>query len=673
MYTSIQLKKLSKSLVILILLLTFQQHVDAQENDSVFQMPLEELMQQQVSSITKKLQKVDDVAAATYVITAEDITQSGATNIPEALRLAPGINVAAINNNRWAVSIRGFNSRATDKLLVLIDGRTLYPAFFPGTIWENNEIPLELIERIEIMRGPAVSLWGNNAVNGVINIITKSAHDTVGTNIRLKTGSEQRLLANGSFGWIVDDQTSIRLHAYSRNTDDSKAVFDSKSADSWQSQNIGFRFDKELSRGRVLVQGGAFNTHVDDRIIAPRFDGAVDILTGGRKSDSAHMQAMWEQHSDEGTIHTLQGFVEYVSSDLGLGISKRKTVDIEYQQQLKLLARHDLIWGTGFRLWNDQAESTPYMQMSESKKTSHLASFFIQDDISLIPDALVLTLGSRVEQRTDIDTAFSPNIRLLWTPNKENSLWVAASKAVRQPTRAESDTKLVIAPASSATSFLPVIKESNQPLKSEQLQAFDFGWRRQWKPSLTTDLAGFIYDYDDLRSTHTVAPTSSPPTFIPLIVSNALNVRNYGAELSTKWEPSRDWQFTFNYSWKKTKADYDGAGLFTPFVDSTPKNSLSLQFYHQINASWKLSGLFRYVDNIDVLSPLRDNGNAYHVPSYSTLDLKVNYQLSPNINFSITGKNLLESSHKEFIDDLFSSPAAEIQRSIYVGLEWNIK
>ena len=660
-------------LAILLLLLSFQQQAYADQSDAILEMPLEELMQQQVSSITKKLQRVGNVAAATYVITADDISQSGATNIPEVLRLAPGVNVAAINNNRWAVSIRGFNSRGADKLLVLVDGRTIYPEIFPGTIWENNEIPLELIERIEIIRGPAASLWGNNAVNGVINIITKSAHDTVGTHINLKAGSEQRLLANGSQGWIVDDRTSFRIHASSRNTDDSKAVFDENSADSWQSQTIGFRLDKELSQGRLLVQGGAFNTRVDDQITVPRLDGVVDTLTDGRSSDGVHLQAIWEHYTDNHTINTLQGFLEYSDLDWGLAESKRKTIDIEFQQQSTLLTSHDFMWGVGVRLWNDDIESTPYMQLNETRKNSYLTSFFIQDDISVVPEKWVLTLGSRIEKRTDIEAAFLPTIRLLWTPNIENSVWFAVSKAVRQPTRSEKEAKVIIAPPSAATSFLPVLKEDEQPLRSEYLYAVDFGWQRQWEDSLSTDFAGFIYDYDDFRSSETVLPTTFPPTFIPLIVSNELNVQSYGAELTTKWQPSKEWQFILNYSWRKMKADYDRAGSFSPLLDSSPEQSASLQFYHQINTKWQLSGLFRYVDSINVLSPLRDNGNAYHVPSYSTLDLKLNYKLSPSINLSITGQNLLERSHKEFIDELFSSPAAEIQRSVYVGLEWSIK
>ncbi len=268
---------------------------------------------------------------------------------------------------------------------------------------------------------------------------------------------------------------------------------------------------------------------------------------------------------------------------------------------------------------------------------------------------------------------FLPNIRLLWMPNNENSIWSSISKASRQSTRGERESKFVISPPSSATLFLPVIADANDFTKPEDLYAFDFGWRRQWASSFSTDLAGFIYRYNDSRSTQIVMPTAFPPTHIALKGGNALNVHSHGVELSTKWHPSKDWQFSFNYSWKKIKADYDGVGLFSPYVDSTPRNSLSLQFNHQINANWKLSGTFRYVDSIDVFSPLRDNGNAYHVPSYSTLDLKVNYQVSPDIKLSITGQNLLESAHKEFIDDLFASPAAEIQRSIYVGIEWNIK
>jgi len=660
-------------LFVFVLKMPIQSHANELNGpqDDLFQRPLEDLMQQQVSTLTKKLQKVEDTSAAAYIISAQDIARSGATSLPEVLKLAPGVNVAAINNNRWAVSIRGFNSRLSNKLLVLLDGRTIYPSLFPGTVWENNDIPLELIERVEILRGSAAAAWGNNAVNGVINIITKSSHDMIGGQIGVVVGTEQQASGTAIHSWALDENTSFRVHAYGRKTDKSERVSGGSAPDGWESQNIGFRLDRELNQGRILLQGGAFSSLVEDEIIAPRFDGGIDVLTNDRKNDSAHLQLMWEHFSSNGISHTFQWFTEFSNGNVAGGEHRRKTLDLEYQQQRTVGNKHDFIWGLGYRLWNDGGPESPYARLISNYKTSHLASIFAQDDISLIPEKLVLSVGARLEQRSDIDKEFQPNVRLLWMPNRLNSLWVAATRAARMTVRSEREAIITLAPPSIETSMLPVVNINNEDLQSEIIKSVDFGWRRQWKSSLSTDLAGFIYHYDNLRSTQLSIPTSFPPTSIPLLVGNGINAQSYGAELSVDWEPRDDWQFTLNYSWLQIESSKDDPAILdaTP-DDSSPTNTILLHASHQFNQKVEWSGLLRYVDDVDIVSPVFGFGSAYHIPSYTTLDLKLKYQLDPNLSISVVGQNLLQSSHKEFIDDLSITPATEIQRGVYLKLDW---
>jgi len=662
-------------LILLAFVLNLPIQSDANElngpQDDIFLLPLEDLMQQQVSTLTKKLQKIEDTSAAAYIISAQDIARSGATSLPEVLRLAPGVNVATINNNRWAVSIRGFNSRLSDKLLVLLDGRTIYPSLFPGTVWENNDIPLELIERVEILRGSAAAAWGNNAVNGVINIISKSSHDMIGGQLGVVVGTEQQASGTAIHSWALDENTSFRVHAYGQKTGKSERVSGGTAPDGWESQNIGFRLDKELNQGRILLQGGAFSSLVEDEIIAPRFDGGVDVLTDDRKHDSAHLQLMWEHFSSNGTSHTFQGFTEFSESDFAGGSHRRKTLDLEYQQQLTLGNKHDLIWGLAYRLWNDGGPETPYAKLISDYKTSHLASVFAQDDISLIAEKLVLSVGARLEQRSDIDKEFQPNIRLLWTPNRLNSVWLAATRAARMTVRTEREAIVTLVPPSTETFMLPVVTISNEDLQSEIVKSVDFGWRRQWYPSLSTDLAGFVNHYDNLRSTQLSMPTSFPPTAIPLLVGNGISAESYGAELSVDWAPRNDWQFTLNYSWLHVESSKDDPAVVdATFDNSSPKNTLALHVSHQFNPKFEWSGSWRYVDDIDIVSPTHGFGGAYHVPSYTTLDLKLKYQLDPNVSLSVVGQNLLQSSHKEFIDDLSITPATEIQRGMYLKIDW---
>lgn len=637
-------------------------------SDDIFDLPLEELMQHQISSVTKKLQPIEDTPAAAYVITAQDIQRAGVTSIAEALRLAPGVEVAAIDNSKWAVSIRGFNSRLSDKLLVLLDGHSVQPPLYPGTVWESFDIPLELIERIDILRGAGAAFWGKNAVNGVVNIITKSAHDSVGGKVNIVVGTTQKLIATGRYGWTIDDLTSFSINAYSRKAEGSRPARSvSEIDDNWESRRLDLRLDKELANGRALIQAGIFSTQNGGEVISADFSGGVSTILDDAKSHGVHLQAMLE-HETGDSLHTFQFFIEQMTTDFQTYKDTRKAIDLEYQQQVELFQIHDFTWGAGYRLWSDGNEASPYVSIDGGVKTSALASLFFQDDISLFDDDVILTLGARVEKKRERDHEFQPNIRLLWTPDDENSLWAAVSRVKRIPTRGEEDGRVSLQTGSIATFGLSVIKEVNS-LKSEELEALDFGWRRQWSPSFSTDLAGFIYNYNDLRSTGIPVPAGFPPTHLAIMISNMTKAHNTGVELSSEWLPRHDWQFKLNYSWINTHfTNLDPLGAqASAFSNTSPKNQISLQASHQFNHKLEWSSFLRYTDNIRISAP----ANKFNIPSYINLNMRLNYKVNEQFSFSIIGKNILNASHQEFINDTYTMPLSEIDRSIYLKLDWS--
>jgi iron complex outermembrane receptor protein len=640
------------------------------DTDAIFQLSLDNLMQQQVSSINKRIQSLEHTPAAIYVITANDIERSSATSLADVLRLAPGVEVAAINNGQWAVSIRKFNSVAADKVLILIDGRTLHPPIYPGVFWENNDFPLELIERIDILRGAGSVIWGNNAMNGVINIITKSAHDTTGKELHTTFGTEQKHIINGSVGWAIDEKTSVRIHAHTRNTASPKhQEIKEDGGSAWQAQNLGFRLDKDLRSGRLLVQGSMFHSESENNHTATRLDGGVDLLTDDKKSNSVNLQLMWEYRQDN-ILHTFQGFSEYARTDLGVITDTKKMLDLEYTQQSDLGRRHHLFAGIAHRLWQDGGDPTLYINGMLDRKTRYVSSLFIQDDISLIADTLQLTVGMRMEKKQGYPKEFQPNLRLLWTPTHSNSLWLAMSKSVRMPVRGETDANVAAFPASLESFGLPVIVDRNSQLKPEELKAFDIGWRSQWSHSFSTDLTAFVYHYDDVRAAVN-RPFSFPPfpDHIALQLSNDFSVNTQGVEVSASWQPQRNWLVNFNYSYSNQSSEtHNPAVLSASLASASPKYQSSMHVYHQVSNKVDWSAFLRHVGAFEVRGFVHQQG--YSIPSYTALDMRVRYKLNPELSLSLVGKNLLDSRHVEFVNDVFARPAEQIERSVYLKLDW---
>jgi iron complex outermembrane receptor protein len=620
-----------------------------------------------VTSVSKKAQTLAETAAAAYVIKAEDIRRSGATNIPEALRLAPGVQVAAIGNNRWSVSIRGFNSRFSNKLLVLVDGRAIYSPAFSGVFWEDNDIPLENIERIEVIRGPGGSLWGANAVNGIINIITYPAQSTQGGLVSVAVGDVMRANVLARYGWALDDETYVRLYANSKSVNPGQAVAGGDGPDNWKSKQAGFRLDATRARDSYTLQGSISDYQAGDRITA--FTAAppyATLLNTDGNGQTAHLLGKWEHPTDTGS-RSIQAFVDHSDTDLGVARYRNNTFDLEYLQQATG-DTHDLVWGLGYRVSKDQIDATAHVLFTDPKKTFSLYSAFIQDEIMLVPKRWRLTLGSRFEHNDFTGFEVQPNIRLLWTPSQQDSVWAAASRAVRTPSRGERASTAFVAPPNPPFVPLPLAAVGNPNMASEKLSALDMGWRRQWSPTLNTEVAAFYYRYADLRG---ILPPGSPLfsggfPYLPLDLTNAIGADSYGLELAVDWQPLSNWRLQANTSLFHIRARNALPGATgSEFLGATPNHQVSVRSSLDISPQWQWDVWLRHVAKLD------GSGTSFDaVPAYTNLDMRLAWKPQPKLEISLVGQNLFDHTHPEIVSTNIYSTPVQIKRGVYLKADW---
>lgn len=648
--------------------------VAASNMDSVLNLSLEELMQATVTSASKKSQSLAEIAGAVFVINADDIRRSGATNVPEALRLAPGVQVAAIGHNRWSVSIRGFNSRFSNKLLVMVDGRAIYSAGFSGVFWEHNDIPLNNIERIEVIRGPGGSIWGANAVNGIINIITYSAKDTQGGLISAAAGNELRGVGQARYGWALDEETHLRLHAQAKSVDAGQAVAGGDGPDNWKNQQAGFRLDAKRGGDRYSLQGALGDYRANDRITA--FTAAapyVANLNTDGAGQTGHLQGRWERPTDNGS-HSLQAFVEHNENDMGVIRYRIDTVDLEYQQQITG-ETHDLVWGLGYRTSKDRINATPHILFSDSGKSFSLYSAFIQDDITLVPERWRLTLGARLEHNALTGVEVQPNIRLLWTPTAQDSLWAAVSRAVRTPSRGERASTVFIAPPtflSVPPFFIPPLATVGDPnIDSEKLTALDLGWRRQWSATLTSDVAAFYYRHADLRGGLPPGLTTDPlfyngAPYLPVAMTNTIGAESYGLEVAVDWLPAPNWRLQGNTAlFHINPRDPLPGATGSEFSDTTPGHQVSLRSSLDITPKLQWDVWLRRVGKI-----ITGSFVTTVTPAYTSLDMRLAWKARRDLEVSLVGQNLLDSSHPETVMAEILSAPVKIERGVYLKADW---
>jgi iron complex outermembrane receptor protein len=640
--------------------------------------PLEELMSVVVTSASKKEQSLAETAAAAYVITADDISRSGASNIPEALRLAPGVQVSAIGNNKWSVSIRGFADRFANKLLVLVDGRSVYEPLFSGVLWEALDIPLENIARIEVIRGPGASIWGANAVNGVINIITKSPFDIQGGKVSVATGSELKGYGLARYGWSPNPDTGVALYAKAHYYAPAERVGGGENNDNWQSQTAGFKVERLLERGTLHVQGDVSKTHAGDEVSMISAPPAMALTQSTEKVSAGNLMARWEAQAGEDRQDSLQFYLDHSNYDNVTLSQRRTTANLEYQQRRKLGDRHDLIWGLGYRHNDVHVGISPLFTINNADNRMSLYSVYAQDEITLQPERWRLSLGARLDHNDYTGFEFQPNLRLMWTPDERNSVWLSLAKAMRTPSVAERGATVnVYANPAGAPPFVPpsLVQSVSGDQQDEKLNALDLGWRHQFTPKTSLDLAAFYYRYDRLRGASTAAPqpvwlSGMPgvPTAFPDYVliqtqpNNANSADVSGLEASLDWRPTTAWRLQGNYSWLLYRVHTADSPNQVPsdYTDVSPTNQVSLRSSLDLSHNLRWDAWLRHVSRI----------KSYGIPAFTTLDMRLAWQAGKDLEIALVGQNLLDKVHPEFATQYFVSTPSEIERSAYVKVDW---
>ena len=661
-----------------------QTEISLDDELALTEMSLEELMNVEVTSVSKKAQSLSQAAAAIFVITQEDIRRSGATSIPEALRMVPGVQVARIDANKWAISVRGFNLRFANKLLVMMDGRTLYTPSFSGVFWDAQDTVMEDIDRIEVIRGPGATLWGANAVNGVINIITKKAVDTQGTLVSAGGGSDERGLGLVRYGGdIGKGEAYYRVFAKYFKRDGSVDVSGRTTADDWEMTRGGFRLDwTGLEQNAFTVQGDYYSGNegetVVNKSITPPFNTTSET---NQDVDGGYLLGRWENTLSESSNLSLQFYYDRNRRKLSFIEKERDTVDIDFQHRFLLGRRHDVIWGGGYRFSTDDFKNTSLASMVPSSRDIDVFSGFIQDDITLIEDRLRLTLGSKFEHNDFSGFEYQPNARLLWTPSASQSMWASISRAVRTPSRAEQNLSLVFSVLGGSDPQnpfpLPLVTtiNNNNGFESEELLAYELGYRLQTTATLGLDVALFYNDYDKLLTARQDNPVCQPagnfplcfPPFstnieTPTTIINGLEGETFGVEIAANWQPLERWrlQGTYAYLNMNLRSKQVGVGFPEFFDRRSPRHQASVRSLLALPHNVDLDFWARYVDSLPAIS----------VDSYVTLDARVAWKPRNNLELSVTGQNLVDSHHQEFLSELGDIPPTEIKRSVYGQIRW---
>ncbi len=627
-----------------------------------------ELAKIKVTSVSRTESTVQQSPAAIFVITQEDIRRSGVTSIPEALRLAPGMNVARQNGHTWAISVRGFNSVTANKLLVLVDGRSVYSPISSGVLWEAQDTMLEDIDRIEVIRGAAGTLWGANAVNGVINIITKSARDTQGWLVSGGGGTEETAFTSVRYGTKFGEHAFFRMFGKFYDRDDQSGQFarttggalvSSQSADASAQARGGFRLDWEPTRQNELtLQGELFNGSADNLTIPGR--SAARLKIGDDRKAGGFVLGRWTHTFSAESEWQLQTYFDRSEDEtLGVGSSQASTVDVDFQFRHPIGERQEVTWGAGYRWVQDANQNLGVLTFVPAERNYQLLSGFVQDTITLVPDRLKLTLGSKFEHNDFSGAEVQPSARLLWTPHARHTVWAAVSRAVRTPFRSDQDIRFDVATDVGAVFVNDV---GNPNFKSEELLAYELGYRVQPHSRFTLDLALFYNDYDRLRTFETI-PTVAPALVRTITPDNQAKGQTYGGEATATWQATDQWRLQANYSMlqmnvyrKPGSTDISAA----PAEGQSPQQQVSVRSLWDVTRHWQLDGGVRYVDALPAL----------RTPSYYAADVRLGWRPGRAWELSVAAQSLFDNHRPEFLNSNPFISVTEVQHSVYGKVTW---
>ena len=609
---------------------------------------LEQLLDIQVTTVSRKEQKLARTAAAVFVLSAEEIRRSGALTLPDLLRLVPGVQVAQIDANAWAIAIRGFNSRYSNKVLVLVDGRAVYNAAFSGVYWDQIDLPVDDIERIEVIRGPGATVWGANAVNGVINVITRPAKATTGGLATAAVGSGVSGQGTLRYGGQAGAHGAYRTFAKYSRFADQQLETGSPGGDGWSRIHGGFRSDWELGRQDGLtVQGDWFaNRGGQPRIASFLPSIASPVFREDVSINGGDLLARWKHASDAGAETSVQAYYDtYRRLDLGTG-EVSSAADLDMQHHFALHGAHDLVAGGGFRAIRSTMRTSGLISVAQPTRTDQLYSAFLQDEIRLAPE-LWLTLGSKFEHNSYTGFEYEPSARLAWTPGSRNEVWTAVSRAIRQPARVENgiDMELSAIPVDAGT-VLTVRLNGNPNFRSEELRDLEAGYRAQWSPKLSLDAAAYVSFYRRLSTMEMLPPrVTVGPSGVrieqSLMYDNQGGARNYGGEVWLNWAVSGRWRMSASYAMLRMNPSL--APGSTDYLSSkswqvSPGNQIGIR--SQVN-------LWRNLEWDQTLAWVQRLENAM-APGYVKVDSRLGWRFGEGTHFSIVGQNLAHSGYPEF-------------------------
>lgn len=600
-------------------------------------LPLEELVDTEITSASRRPEKLSETSSAVDVITGEDIEHSGATNIPDALRLGTEMQVAQVDGHTWAISDRGFNITSANKLQVLMDGRSLYTPLFSGVFWDAQQTFLPDLEQIEIIRGPGATLWGANAVNGVINIRTKSADETQGLLLYGGGGFEEDGFGGLRYGGKAGENTYYRVYVMGQNNDGLPLEGDS-SEDGTHIIQGGFRVDSKIQPEDMVTAQGDFYGGNDEQLTG----GDIDI-------DGENILGRWTHQFDKDSSLMFQAYWDRTHRLIpDVFEEERNTFDLETQYQFRY-GEHYIVTGGNYRLSHDDIGNLgPSLAFIPDSDTEHLVSFYGQDEWHIVPDTFYLTGGSKFEYNTFSGFEIQPTGRFTWLPGMGQTVWGAISRAVRTPTRV--DQNLVAPNPAFATAFLL----ANPDFESETLIAYELGYRIKATNDLSFDLAGYYNDYSDLRS---VEPLPGGK----LKIENKLEGESYGGSLATKWRVMDWWQLDGSVSLLHVDIHRASGGHdISNGASEANDPECSFIIHSAMDLPWNLrfDSYLRYVD--DLPNP--------HTPSYLTADLRLAWSVRKNIEVAIVGRNLFDNAHPEFQQ---ATLTREVERSVFATFKWS--
>ena len=630
---------------------------------------LEDLMNMQVTSVSKKEQQLSKTGAAIFAITQEEIRRSGATNIPDLLRLVPGVDVAQIDANRWAISIRGFSDQHANKVLVLIDGRSVYSPSFSGVFWDMVDVPLEDIDRIEVIRGPGGTVWGANAVNGVINIITKSAQATRGGLVSAGTGSQDHADALVQYGGQIGQDGDYRV--FGKYFDTASSVFPDgrQAADGWQGGHAGFRSDWNLSQRDTLTVQGDFLHTDESQTLTTLFSNALPLagtINNPVTATAGNILGRWNHTLANGSQMSLQVYDDY-SRHLDSGfVDTQNTVDLDFQDHMALGPRNDVVWGLGARVIDSQYGIGYDFTIVPNRRLDNLYSAFLQDQLKLT-DALSLTFGSKFEHNSIAGFEYEPSVQLVWTPTEKQTVWVSGSRAIREPSPIDVGLQNDAAIVPMGSSFGVVELFGNPNIKAEEFRSLDLGYRALVSKRISLDATAFTGLYRNLVSLAALTPYAASQQgvsylVLPELFVNGGRASTYGAEFFANWNVTDHWRIHWRispgYSYFHMNVDGDSSSLAMP-AGVSPNHQFQVKSLLDLPHHLEWDSMIGYVGKLA-------DGN---IPAYTRVDSRIGWRVGESVEISVVGQNLLTPRHAEFPDN-DSLDHTLVERSVFGKVTW---